>query len=67
MAAYRATARRFQTEEQHQLSLRHQRAWKLAREGAALLKKRFGAKRVALFGSLLCKDLFHARVVLKNG
>ena len=32
---------------------RRERAWKLAKEAALLLKKRYGAKKVVVFGSLV--------------
>ena len=38
----------------------YERAWKTAQEGAKLLKERFGATEVAVFGSLLNRRLFHA-------
>ncbi len=35
-----------------ELVLRRERAWELAREAASLLKNSYGAKKVAVFGSL---------------
>jgi predicted nucleotidyltransferase len=35
-----------------QLEKRRQRAWRVARKAAQMLRKRFGASRVVLFGSL---------------
>ncbi|MBI5444881.1 MAG: nucleotidyltransferase domain-containing protein, partial [Deltaproteobacteria bacterium] len=37
---------------------RRDRAWEAARAGAALLKERYGAKRVTAFGSLLKEEAF---------
>ena len=37
---------------------RRNRAWVVARAGAALLKERFGARRVRVFGSLLSEEAF---------
>ncbi|MBI5016703.1 MAG: nucleotidyltransferase domain-containing protein [Deltaproteobacteria bacterium] len=37
---------------------RRARAWDAARAGAALLKERYGARRVAAFGSLLSAEAF---------
>ena len=59
MAAYRATAERRWHEEEQQLSLRYERAWRFARKAADMLKKEFHAQRVRVFGSLLHKELFH--------
>ncbi|MBC7343339.1 MAG: nucleotidyltransferase domain-containing protein [Clostridia bacterium] len=58
MAIYRAAARRRMRGERQELARRRERAWKLAREAAALLKKEFGASRVVVFGSLLRSDCF---------
>ncbi|MCS6849172.1 MAG: nucleotidyltransferase domain-containing protein [Anaerolineae bacterium] len=55
---YRATARARLAEEAAALAERRARAWELAREAAALLKHRFGATRVVVFGSLIHKDMF---------
>ena len=52
MAIYRATARRRRAKEEQVLAQRQTRAWELARQAAALLKKEFGATQVMLFGSL---------------
>ena len=38
---------------QEGLLRRQERAWKLAKEAALLLKKRYGAKKVVVFGSLV--------------
>ncbi|MGE0083281.1 MAG: nucleotidyltransferase family protein [Desulfococcaceae bacterium] len=59
MAAYRAGAERRWQEEQQQLSMRYERAWIFARKASDMLKKQFGARQVAVFGSLVHKDLFH--------
>lgn len=62
MAVYRAGARRREEQERRQQAQRaHQRAWMLAQRAAVLLKERFGARRVVLFGSLARRDLFHHR------
>ena len=58
MARYRATARRREKERELARKARHARAWELAREAAAMLKKDFGATRVAAFGSLLDEERF---------
>jgi len=59
MAAYRASAESRWHEEQQRLSMRYDRAWIFAHKAADMLKKQFGADRVAVFGSLVHKELFH--------
>jgi predicted nucleotidyltransferase len=61
MMTYQATARRRRAEEQRHLMQRHEQAWALARQAAALLRERFGAERIAAFGSLVHPELFHAQ------
>ncbi|RME46580.1 MAG: nucleotidyltransferase domain-containing protein [Chloroflexi bacterium] len=61
MAAYRATARRRWERQQQERARRRERAWKVARRAAALLKEQYDAKRVMLFGSLVRGDRFYAR------
>lgn len=39
-------------EQQPQIEQRKQRAWRVARQAAKLLRKEFGAEKVVLFGSL---------------
>ncbi len=58
MAVYRATARRRQEREQQELARLQEQAWQAARRAAKLLKERFGATRVVVFGSLVHKDCF---------
>lgn len=41
-----------------ELTKRWQRAWQAAQQAASLLRSRFGAKRVVLFGSLSDQALF---------
>jgi predicted nucleotidyltransferase len=43
------------------LAERRERAWKLARQAAEILKEEFDATRVVLYGSLLNPQLFHLR------
>jgi predicted nucleotidyltransferase len=40
---------------------RFQQAWEVAKRGASILKKDFGAKKVILFGSATQPHLFHLR------
>ncbi len=61
MAVYRATARQREDHEHREQAQRVQHAWILAQRAAALLKDRFGARRVILFGSLARRDFFHRR------
>jgi predicted nucleotidyltransferase len=55
---YLAHARRRAARQRRETEARYNRAWELARQAAALLKSRFGARRVVLFGSLLNKKRF---------
>jgi len=61
MATYRTTARRRWAREQRQLAEYHERAWGVARQAGAMLRERFGAGRVVVFGSLVRQSLFHSR------
>jgi uncharacterized protein len=60
MAQYRETARRRQAEREQALLERRQQALALAHEAARLLRQRFGAERVILFGSLARDTAVHA-------
>lgn len=40
------------------MDMRYEEAWKLAKKAASLLKERFGAKKVAVFGSLTDRSRF---------
>ena len=53
MAAYRATVCQRWEQEQRELERRKGRAWEVARHAAKLLKERFGAAQVVIFGSLV--------------
>jgi predicted nucleotidyltransferase len=61
MARYRATARKRAAQEQQAQLQRADQARAVAREAATLLKEKFGAGRVILFGSLARGDRFHRR------
>ena len=52
MKRYRATMQRRQQQAQQELAQRRERAWKVAQLAGELLKTRFGATRVVVFGSL---------------
>lgn len=58
MAVYRATAHQRWEEEQRERARREERAWDLARQAAALLRKQFGATRIVVFGSLVHPSMF---------
>jgi predicted nucleotidyltransferase len=47
--------------QDRELSSRRDRAWNVARKAAAILKERFGATRVLLFGSLAHDEWFTPR------
>ena len=57
-AAYRTAARQRWQGEQQELKQRQARAWELARCAADLLKTRFGASQVVVFGSLVRENCF---------
>jgi predicted nucleotidyltransferase len=56
---YRATARKREVELRKQIEARRQRAWVVARQAAEILKKKYGASRVVVFGSLLHPTRYH--------
>lgn len=60
-ASYRAGARARLERERQELRARELRAWHLAQVAAALLRSRFGARRVAAFGSLIHSGMFTLR------
>lgn len=61
MEIYRRTARRRREAEQQARALRAKQAWVVAEKAAALLKQRFQAEQVLLFGSLLRPECFDQR------
>lgn len=58
LAEYQATALRRRERERQERNKREERAWEVARRVAALLKERFGATHVVVFGSLIRKGCF---------
>lgn len=56
MVRYREAARRRHEQRRQALEERRRLAWETARKAAALLKERYGATRVLLFGSLARND-----------
>ena len=58
MAEYRTTARQRSAQEQKYAAQRLERAWEFARQAAGLLKEKFGATRVMVFGSLVHEGCF---------
>lgn len=61
MATYQTYARRRWKSQQDALNRRKIRAWDVAQEAATLLKEKYGAGKVVLFGSLARDDPFHHR------
>ncbi len=61
MAEYRQGARRRAAVRQSKLDERFHLAWKIARQGAEVLRTRFQAEKVVVFGSLLNRSRFHER------
>ena len=53
MEAYRATVRQRGENAQRERAKRRERAWNTAERAAVLLKEKFGAVQVAVFGSLV--------------
>jgi predicted nucleotidyltransferase len=58
MDRYRASAQARWHSERVQRDLRRQRAWRLARQAAELLKAQYGVQQVSVFGSLTHPDRF---------
>jgi predicted nucleotidyltransferase len=58
MARYRASAVRRAAARSDELRQREVRAWTVARQAAEVLRSRFGASRVVLFGSLVRPGAF---------
>ena len=56
IARYRSTAIERQERSREAIALRKEVAWSVARKAARLLKQRFGATRVVIFGSLVNED-----------
>lgn len=59
MRHYRETAKRRREALARQRDVRRTRAWEVARVAGEVLRGRFDARRVWVFGSLLQDDLFH--------
>jgi predicted nucleotidyltransferase len=60
LASYRATAERRRGEEVELVAQRLTRAWEAAHVGARILRERFGATAVIVFGSLAEEEWFGA-------
>lgn len=58
LASYRASVREHAERERVDLGEREERAWSLARKAAALLRGRYHATRVVVFGSLAHSGCF---------
>ena len=61
MDIYKAAAELRWRQEQDALSLSYSQKWALAKKAAKLLKEKFGVQRVAVFGSITQKELYHQR------
>ena len=59
IARYRDTALRRQQEQKSEISLRKDRAWKLAHQAAKLLREQYHATRIVVFGSLIHEGCFN--------
>jgi len=58
LADYRQMAKVRWQQEQKDLSARREHAWKVVRHAARLLKEKYGATRVVVFGSLVHEGCF---------
>ncbi len=58
IALYRSTALRRLERDKEDIALRKEEAWIAARKAAKLLRVRFGATRVVIFGSLVNESSF---------
>lgn len=58
---YLRTARRRAQAEQEAVVERRRRAWELARQAAQLLRERYAARRIVVFGSLVHEGRFTQR------
>lgn len=61
MDRYRKTARRRRIAAERQRQQRLEQGWALARHAAALLRERFHAQSVLVFGSLIHPERFHVQ------
>jgi predicted nucleotidyltransferase len=61
MAGYREGARQRRERRNLAVEARCAKAWRLATEGAEVLKSEFGAVRVVAFGSIVVPGRFHQR------
>lgn len=61
LASFRQAVQRRRQIQARDTEQQRRRAWQLARRAARLLKKKYGAKRVIVFGSLAHGAWFHAR------
>lgn len=61
MEIYWQTARQRQQALRESRRIRQERGWEVARRAAGLLRERFGASRVVVFGSLLRPEVFDER------
>jgi uncharacterized protein len=60
LSPYILRSKQREASRESSLKRRHDRAWELARTAAELLKSSYGAKRVAVFGSVAQLNLFHS-------
>ncbi|MCP4167226.1 MAG: nucleotidyltransferase domain-containing protein [Chloroflexi bacterium] len=58
LETYRSAARRRRVREKEALKRRQQRAWELARTAAKLLREKYGAGDIFVFGSLIHQGSF---------
>ena len=61
LAQYQAAAQRRQQQQGDRLRQRQQLGWAVARQASELLKRRFGVRKVVLFGSMRSLTHIHER------
>jgi uncharacterized protein len=59
IAQYRKTAIRRINQHKPEINARKDRAWELARQAASLLREKYNARRVVVFGSLIHEGCFN--------
>lgn len=61
LAEYRAGLAELEAQRLKERCARNERAWRVAREAAKLLKERYGVERVVAFGSILWPKFYFDR------
>ncbi|AYO29926.1 nucleotidyltransferase domain-containing protein [Biomaibacter acetigenes] len=59
MASYREYMKKMIDIEKQKLNMRYEKAWEVAKQIACLLRQKYSAKKVWVFGSLAKKEMFN--------